>query len=266
MKKTLIISKEEKNRILEMHKKAYQNYYLNEDETKTENQTTYTEEEFKEFQKVMNVKINEVLTNKKDDEISKMKIMGQFDGEAHEVFVLWSPSNENIKIPLYKGSTGSLNIADTFLGTISANKKRLVGSIDISSDIPSIISGLTDRQKEILDMDLPFVEGYTSRQLLQDYKPSLALQGLENTEADIYAEIVTTNGNPYPAPACGSWPKYDMGTAFTITELIKVEPDANTKTLRVCYGGLRLNNSSTYITTYPVPFNQMLKAKKDSLG
>lgn len=264
MKNLFTITKDEKNRILEMHKKAYQNHYL----TEAENPATYTDEELNELLTALNTKINEIVTNKKDDSISNMKLVGQFLDESYVVFELWSPSNNNVILQLGKsGGSNGLSLNDNYSIKVSANKKMLLGSIDISSEIPNIISSLTERQKEIMDMDIPNVEGYTFSQVLQDFKPSLAIQGLPDREGMLTAEIVTSpiNNDPFPDSACQGWPEYQMGVEFPINELLKTQPDANSKTLKVCYGGLRLSNSSVYITTYPKPFNQMLKAKISGL-
>lgn len=264
MKNLFTITKDEKNRILEMHKKAYQNHYL----TEAENSDKYTDEELNELLIALNTKINEIVTNKKDDSISNMKLVGQFLDESYIVFELWSPSNNNVILQLGKsGGSNGLSLTDNYTITVSANKKMLLGSVDISSEIPNIISSLTERQKEIMDMDIPNVEGYTFSQVLRDFKPSLAIQGLPDREGMLTAEIVTSpiNNDPFPDSACQGWPEYQMGVEFPINELLKTQPDANSKTLKVCYGGLRLSNSSVYITTYPKPFNQMLKAKISGL-
>ena len=264
MKNLFTITKDEKNRILEMHKKAYQNHYL----TEAENPATYTDEELTELLTSLNTKINEIVTNKKDDAVSNMKLVGQFLDESYVVFELWSPSNTSIILQLGKsGGSNGLSLNDNYSLKISANKKMLLGSVDIGSEIPNIISSLTERQKEIMDMDIPNAEGYTFNQVLQDFKPSLAIQGLTDTEGMLTGQVVTnpTNNDAFPDSACSGWPEYEMGVEFPINKLIKTEPDGNSKTLRVCYGGLRLNNQSVYINTYPKPFNQMLKAKISSL-
>ena len=264
MKNLFTITKDEKNRILEMHKRAYQNHYL----TEAENPATYTDEELDDLMNTMNIKMTEVLNNKIDDALSGMKLVGQVMDETYQVFELWSPSNTDLIFQLLNsGTPGKLSLNDYFSIKISAGKKMLIGSVDISSDVPTIISSLTERQKEIMDMDIPNAEGYTFNQLMNEYKPTLALQGLPEQEGTIYGEVVTSslNNDPYTVAACQGWPTYQMGVEFPITELIKTQPDANKKTLRVCYGGLRLNNSSVYIKPYPKPFNQMLKKKISSL-
>jgi hypothetical protein len=264
MKNLFTITKDEKNRILEMHKKAYQNHYL----TEAKKPATYTDEELNDLLMSLNTKMNEILINKKDDAVSNMKLVGQYLDKDQFVFKLWSPSNNDIVLQLVKsGGNNGVHITDTYSITVSAGKKMLLGSVDISSEITNIISSLTERQKEIMDMDIPNVEGYTFNQVLQDFKPSLAIQGLPEREGMIYADIVKSpiNNDPFPVNACQGWSQYQMEVEFPINELLKTEPDGNSKTLRVCYGGLRLNNSSVYITTYPKPFNQMLKAKISSL-
>ena len=248
MKNLLNIGLEERNRILEMHKVAAKKLYLKEDTT-----PNYSEEEANELISALNAKITPLLEDKVYDTLSSMKLKGQFTDESLSTFRI--TSTDNIKFGLSLASVGAGNVKVT----ISANKQKAIGSVDISTDIESIKSGLTDRQKEILEMDIPNKTGYTFNNVLTDYKPTLALQGLDDTEGIMTGMMTYTNGNYSPSSACSGIPSYsNMGDEFPASELIKYEADANQKYLRICYGGLKLSNNSIYLKSNKYPYTTMV--------
>ena len=248
MKNLLNIGLEERNRILEMHKVAAKKLYLKEDTT-----PNYSEEEANELISALNAKITPLLEDKVYDTLSSMKLKGQFTDESLSTFRI--TSTDNIKFGLSLASVGTGNVKVT----ISVNRQKGIGSVDISADIESIKSGLTDRQKEILEMDIPNKTGYTFNNVLTDYKPTLALQGLDDTEGIMTGMMTYTNGNYSPSSACSGIPSYsNMGDEFPASELIKYEADANQKYLRICYGGLKLSNNSIYLKSNKYPYTNMV--------
>ena len=248
MKNLLNIGLEERNRILEMHKVAAKKLYLKEDTT-----PNYSEEEANELISTLNAKITPLLEDKVYDTLSSMKLKGQFTDESLSTFRITSTDNIKFGLSLVSVGTGNVKV------TISVNRQKGIGSVDISADIESIKSGLTDRQKEILEMDIPYKTGYTFNNVLTDYKPTLALQGLDDTEGIMTGMMTYTNGNYSPSSACSGIPSYsNMGDEFPASELIKYEADANQKYLRICYGGLKLSNNSIYLKSNKYPYTNMV--------
>jgi hypothetical protein len=248
MKNLFDISSEEKNRILEMHVKATKKQYLKEDTT-----PNYTNEEADALVQVMNTKMNEILEGKLSDTLSNMKLKGQFTDEGLSIFRIVSTDTDKFGLSLRNEGSGYVKV------TIGPNKQKAIGSVDISADLETIKSSLTDRQKEIMGMDIPGKSGYTFNNVLTDYKPTMALQGLDDNEGTMFGEMTYTNGNYAPSSACLGIPNYtDMGSEFPAKELIKLEADGNQKYLKICYGGLKLNNNSIYLRSNKYPFTTMI--------
>jgi hypothetical protein len=250
MKKRILISEQEKLSILNMYR--IKKTILSE-ETKI---TEPTQEEVTEFVTFLNQKISELITPKIEETAKNLKIVGQFSDESLQTFRLFSEDNMLVGLALNKVSDQYCEL------TIPPNKQRAIGTVDISSEIPTIISSLTPRQKEILETSVPLTTGYTFNQVLQEFKPSLGIRGLQDQEAEILGQLTYTQNakdQVMPDSACLGKPKHLMGTPFAATEILKVEPDGNSRTLSVCYGGLLLTNRTTYITTNTYPFTNMVK-------
>jgi len=248
MKNLFDIGLEERSRILEMHKVATKKLYLKEDTT-----PNYTQEEANDLVSTLNTKIIPLLEGKVSDTLSGMKLKGQFTDESLSIFRITSTDNDKFGLSLSNVGSGNVKV------TISANKQKAIGSVDISTDIESIKTGLTNRQKEILEMDIPNKTGYTFNNVLTDYKPTLALQGLDDTEGIMTGVMTYTNGNYAPSSACSGIPSYtNMGDEFPASELIKYEADGNQKYLRICYGGFKLSNNSIYLKSNKYPFTTMV--------